>query len=104
MFGTIKKLFGFGPKIDLSKVIADGAQIVDVRTPAEYSSGHMKGSVNIPLDTISSRLNKLKKEQAVITCCASGMRSRTAKNILTACGFNQVYNGGSWHNLRKYGE
>lgn len=104
MFITIKKWFGFGPKIDLRKVIADGAQIVDVRTPGEYSSGHLKDSVNIPLDKLSSKLSTLKKDQVVITCCASGMRSRTAKNILTACGFNHVYNGGSWHNLRKYGK
>lgn len=104
MFGTIKKLFGFGPTIDLSKIIANGAQIVDVRTPGEYSSGHLKDSINIPLDKLSSRLSKLKKDRAVITCCASGMRSRAAKNILTAYGFNHVYNGGSWHNLRKYGK
>ncbi|MBS1523530.1 MAG: rhodanese-like domain-containing protein [Bacteroidetes bacterium] len=102
MFGVIKKLLGIGSKSDLSEIIANGAQIIDVRTPGEYSSGHLKGSVNIPLDTLSSRLSKLKKDQAVITCCASGMRSQAAKNILISVGFSHVYNGGSWHNLRKY--
>lgn len=102
MLEAIKKLLGFGPKADFGKIIAGGAQIVDVRTPAEYSSGHLKGAVNIPLDTLSSRLSKLKKDRAVITCCASGMRSRAAKNMLTSCGFSDVYNGGTWHNLRKY--
>src|SRR4051794_36463015 len=102
MFGAIKKLLGFGPKADLSKIIANGAQIIDVRTPGEYSSGHLKTSVNIPLDTLQSRLAKLKKDQPVVTCCASGMRSTVAKNLLLSGGFNHVYNGGSWHNLKKY--
>jgi rhodanese-related sulfurtransferase len=102
MFNAIKKLFGFGPKADLDKIIANGAQIVDVRTPGEYSSGHLKGSVNIPLDALPSRLSKLKKDRAVVTCCASGMRSRAARNILISGGFSHVYNGGSWYSLRKY--
>jgi rhodanese-related sulfurtransferase len=102
MFKAIKKLLGRGPKTDLDKIIANGAQIVDVRTPGEYSSGHIRGSVNIPLDTLPSGLNQLKKDQAVVTCCASGMRSRAARNILMSSGFNHVYNGGSWYNLRKY--
>lgn len=102
MIETIKKLLGLGPKADLGKIIANGAQIIDVRTRGEYSSGHVKGSVNIPLDTLSSRLSKLKKDRAIITCCASGMRSRVAKNILTSGGFSDVHNGGSWHDLRRY--
>ncbi len=102
MFGSIKKLLGLGAKTDLSQIIASGAQIVDVRTPGEYSSGHLKSSINIPLDVLSFRSGKLKKDQPVVTCCASGMRSRTAKNILVSAGFNYVYNGGRWHNLRKY--
>jgi rhodanese-related sulfurtransferase len=102
MFGTIKKLLGFGTKVDLNEIITKGAQIVDVRSQGEYSSGHLKSSVNIPLEALPSRLSKLKKERAVITCCASGMRSRVAKNILLSGGFTHVYNGGSWHNLKKY--
>ncbi|MBS1530351.1 MAG: rhodanese-like domain-containing protein [Bacteroidetes bacterium] len=102
MLEAIKKLLGFGPKIDLAKLIAEGAQVVDVRSSVEYSSGHLKRSVNIPLDTLSSRLAKLKKDKPVITCCASGVRSRVAKTILVSGGFSQVYNGGSWYNLRKY--
>jgi rhodanese-related sulfurtransferase len=102
MFNSIKKLLGFGAKEDIGKLIRKGAVIIDVRTPAEYASGHIRKSVNIPLDALKAHISKLKKDVPVITCCASGMRSRAAKSILKAHGFAEVYNGGSWHNLRKY--
>jgi len=38
----------------------------------------------------------------IVTCCASGMRSRSAKAILLSNGYKHVYNGGSWHNLTAY--
>lgn len=52
---------GFGPKVDISALIAQGATVVDVRTPAEYKDGHVKGSINLPLQTLGSQMNKLKK-------------------------------------------
>lgn len=102
MSNILKNLFGLGPKTDLGELIMNGAVIIDVRTPGEYASGHIKNSVNIPLNILPSRLVKLKKDKPVITCCASGMRSGAAKNMLIANGFEQVHNGGSWQNLRKY--
>lgn len=101
--GLLQKLFGLGPKVDLGELIAQGATIVDVRSKAEYAGGHVKGSVNIPLDQLSSNLKKFKsKEQAIITCCASGMRSSSAKGMLKSQGYTNVHNGGSWHNLNRY--
>jgi phage shock protein E len=103
MIAGIKKLLGIGPKIDLGEVIANGAIIIDVRSKGEFSSGHAKGSINIPLDQLSSNLKKLKsKEQAIITCCASGMRSASARSILKSAGYLHVYNAGSWNRLNKY--
>lgn len=102
MFDSIKKLLGIGPKVDLGELIANGAIIVDVRSSGEYASGHLKRSVNIPLDTLKMKHGKLKKDTPVITCCASGMRSSIAKKILLASGFEQVHNGGSWYNLKRY--
>jgi rhodanese-related sulfurtransferase len=100
MLSTLKKLLGFGPSVDFAQLVKDGATIVDVRSKSEYSSGHIKGSINIPLDTLSNNLNKIKdKNKPVITCCASGMRSASAKGILTSKGFTQVYNGGGWYGL-----
>ncbi len=102
MLNKLKELLGFGPKTDLGAVIAAGGIIIDVRTPGEYAGGHVKGSVNIPLNSLGSQMAKLKKDKAIITCCASGMRSGSAKAMLQSKGFAQVYNGGSWMNLKKY--
>lgn len=102
MIEAIKKLIGMGPKVDLGQVIANGGVIVDVRTTGEYNGGHIKGSVNIPLDTLRSQMAKLKKDKPVITCCASGMRSASAKSQLQANGFKEVYNAGSWLALKKF--
>lgn len=100
MINQLKKLLGIAPKADYKSLMAQGAMIVDVRTPAEFSSGHIKGSVNIPLQELSKRAQKLKKDRVIITCCASGMRSASAKGVLKSMGFTEVYNGGGWLSLR----
>jgi phage shock protein E len=99
MIEMLKQLFGMGPKVDTAALVANGAVIVDVRTPGEFASGHVKGSLNIPLDTLQSRLKELPADKPIITCCASGMRSGTAKSVLLNSGFKEVYNGGSWSSL-----
>ena len=96
----LRKLFGSAPKTDYKELVKQGAIIVDVRTPGEYKSGHIKGSLNIPLDSIGNNLSKLKKDKSIICCCASGMRSGSAKSILKSKGYNEVYNGGSWIGLQ----
>ncbi len=99
MINTIKSLFGFGPKVNYRALIENGAKIIDVRTRGEYASGHIKGSVNIPLNELNGQLKKFKKDQVIITCCASGMRSASAKAQLKAMGFSEVHNGGGWYSL-----
>ena len=101
MINRLKKLFGLGAKVDYTDLVKRGAIILDVRSKAEYLGGHIKGSTNIPVDTLRNNLFKLKdKNQPIITCCASGMRSASAKSILKSNGYSQVYNGGSWSSLR----
>jgi phage shock protein E len=101
MINRLKKLFGLGPKVDYTNLVKQGAIILDVRSKAEYLGGHIKGSTNIPVDTLRNNLSKLKdKNQPIITCCASGMRSASAKSILKSSGYSQVYNGGGWSSLR----
>jgi len=100
MINTLKKIFGLGPKIDYAQLVSKGAVIIDVRTNGEYQQGHIKGSINIPLQQLQNNLSKIKKDKTVITCCASGMRSASAKNILKSNGFSQVHNGGGWMGLR----
>ena len=104
MINFLKKMIGMGPQTDVETLINNGAIIVDVRTKSEYQSGHVKGSLNIPLDVIQNQYSKLTKDKPIITCCASGMRSASAKNLLIANGFTEVYNGGSWLNLKRYKE
>ena len=101
MFDSIKKLFGFGPSVNYADLVKQGAIILDVRSKGEYSGGHINGSINISVDTLSSNLSKLKdKNKTIITCCASGMRSASAKSILKSNGYTNVYNGGGWSNLK----
>lgn len=101
MINTIKKLFGIGPQVNYAELVQQGALILDVRSKGEYAGGHIKRSINISVDTLNNNLNKLKnKEQTIITCCASGMRSASAKSILKSQGYTKVYNGGGWSSLQ----
>ena len=100
MIGILKKIFGGGPKIDFALLKANGAIIIDVRSPGEFASGHIKGAVNIPLNNIANGISKYKKDATIITCCASGMRSASAKSILVSKGYNNVFNGGGWSSLQ----
>ncbi len=101
MLAALKKLFGFGPSVSYSDLMKNGGVIIDVRTKGEYAGGHIKGSVNIPLDQLSNNLSKFKDlNQPIITCCASGMRSASGKSILKSKGYTNVHNGGSWMSLR----
>ena len=93
-------MLGFGTKTNKIKEFTDkGAVIIDVRTPGEFEGGHIKGSKNIPLNTISSKINEIKKlNKSVIACCASGMRSAQATSVLKQNGIDCV-NGGGWQSL-----
>lgn len=100
MLQLLKKIFSGGPQVNYSELVANGAQIIDVRTRQEYAGGHIKGSVNIPLNELNANLKKIKKDKPVITCCASGMRSSSAKGILKSNGYADVHNGGGWAGLQ----
>lgn len=73
MFDTIKNLFGLD-KTDYAELVKNGAIIVDVRSK-ENSLGHIKNSINIPVDQLANNLSRLKdKNKPVMICCASGMQ------------------------------
>ncbi len=100
MFEKLKNIFGL-KKTDYKQLLSNGAIIVDVRSKGEFESGHIKNAINISVDQLKNNLHKLKdKNIPVITCCASGMRSASAKSILLANGYTQVYNGGGWYSLQ----
>ena len=102
MFNAIKNLFSSQPSLTLEEALSKGAYIVDVRSPQEFKSGHVKGSVNIPLETIQQRIEQLKGKEYIVTCCRSGNRSGVAKSILQAKGIKNVVNGGSWQNVEQH--
>jgi phage shock protein E len=76
------------------------ATIIDVRTPGEFMMGNVEGSINIPLDEVSSRVEEFKNiEGNVVLCCASGGRSGQATMFLQQNGLSNVYNGGGWQTV-----
>lgn len=101
MISKIKKLLENKENINLEKIIANGAIVIDVRTADEYKGGHIKGSLNIPLSDIKEAMSWLIKDVPTIMCCESGSRSDAAKKILEANGYSKVYNGGSCNDLGK---
>jgi phage shock protein E len=98
--GFFQKLFG-GGNSDAQQAVANGATIIDVRSPQEFAGGHAKGAVNIPLNTLKSNITKIKKmKKPIVLCCASGMRSGQGTSILKSEGIDEVYNAGSWTTLK----
>jgi len=100
--GLLSKLFGLKPKKDIGEMLSRGGIVVDVRSPQEFKSGHLEGSINMPLDSFASNSNKLDPKKPIVVCCASGMRSSSALSILKSKGFEDAANGGGWKSLVKY--
>lgn len=71
--------------------------IIDVRSPSEFASGHVRGAVNVPLDRFAQDIELIvtDKNTPMILCCLSGGRSGMACDFLQRQGFQQVKNGGS---------
>ncbi len=89
--------------IDVGKIIkSNQGTIIDVRSIAEYKSGNVDKSINIPLHQIPERLVEIKNlAQPIIVCCASGNRSGQARNFLIQHEIT-CYNGGSWLDINQY--
>ena len=64
------------------------ATLLDVRTPAEYKSGHIEGFINIEVDALRENIGRLDKAKPVFVHCRSGLRSYLACRILTQNGFD----------------
>jgi len=94
--GFLSNLFGSSRNENLATLVKEGAFLVDVRTPNEFGSGHVIGSVNIPLDQVANQLSKFNNKKHIVVFCRSGNRSGLAKSILEQNGFSNVTNGGTW--------
>lgn len=96
------QMFQSETNLDLKTIIEAGAFLVDVRTEGEFAEGHAKGSVNIPLDTVSSQLARFQNKNNIVVFCRSGGRSSQAKAILEQNGFTNVINGGTWDYINQF--
>lgn len=66
--------------------------ILDVRTPEEYKTGHIKGAVNLPNETIGKEDIPMlpRKDQTILVYCRSGNRSKQASSKLAALGYTDI--------------
>ena len=85
--------------LDVKAMLDRKAQIVDVRTRAEYSSASHPKAINIPLDQLEARIKELDRNRPILVCCASGSRSASGVSILKKAGFTEVANLGSWRRI-----
>ena len=85
-----------GDQPDLAAIAAEPDVLyLDVRTPAEFASGHMPGAVNIPLADLHRAAAVIgEPSRPVIAYCRSGARSGSASSTLATQGFERVVNGG----------
>jgi rhodanese-related sulfurtransferase len=99
--GLLSAIFGYSKKQDkIIEILTNGGIIIDVRNPGEFKTGHVKGSKNIPLNSITVKLSDIKKlNKPIVLCCASGIRSAQATNILKKEGI-EAMNGGGWRSLQ----
>ena len=70
--------------------VVEKATILDVREPVEYRKGHLPGALNIPMGQLTASLGDLDRNQPVYVVCASGNRSSTMTEVLTAAGFDAI--------------
>ena len=89
-------MFGWGVKSisvdELAEKLAKGKQVlIDVREPYEFSSGHIKGAVSIPLGKLAEKLGKLDPHAETFVICQSGHRSGSAVRRLKRAGFEEAY-------------
>jgi phage shock protein E len=74
------------------KLVASGIKVVDVRTPAEFSTGHVPGAINIPYDEMAKRHPEVGEPATpVLLYCKTGRRSEAAARTLRDKGFTTIY-------------
>ena len=76
--------------------------VIDVRSEAEFATGHVSGAINVPYDRIASSIASLAgvdKSHPIVVYCRSGARSAVAASILAELGYTQVVNGGALSSL-----
>lgn len=79
-------------------LVKQGALLLDVRTPAEFSGGHISGAKNIPVQELPNRMSELPPtSRQIVVYCRSGGRSASASSLLRQAGYT-VHDLGAMHN------
>lgn len=88
---------------EMKELVKDGAVLVDVRTLAEFKSGHLDEAVNLPVETIADTIgNEISdKDTKIVLYCRSGNRSATAGQTLIDMGYKNVYDMGGMSNCEE---
>lgn len=81
---------------EIDDLVKNGGMLIDVREPAERKGGYIKGSINIPLNELRSRLNELPKGEILYVSCQVGLRGYLASRILSEHGFRVKNLDGGW--------
>jgi phage shock protein E len=69
--------------------------LLDVRSVMEFEGEHINGAINIPLDTVESKIKEIAAmPKPIVVYCLSGGRSGVATSILQQNGISETYNGG----------
>ena len=94
IFQSKEQLFKNVTPAELKERLDNGEPLylIDVRTPNEYSTGHIAGTRLLPLQTLQQRINEIPRDAAVVCICRSGGRSATASELLANAGFQDVTN------------
>ena len=79
---------------EAKELIGDGAHVIDVREPNEYSAGHVPGATLIPVNSVFARREELPKDGKIVFVCAVGSRSALACEMAAAAGYpaESLYN------------
>lgn len=98
---SVKAYKDISPKDVVNMLSSKEGILIDVRTPTEYESGHIKGAINFPLQILKQEMDKnnISKDTPIILYCQSGVRSKNASKLLEELGYSKVYNLGginSW--------
>jgi rhodanese-related sulfurtransferase len=95
LFGTSQddSVKVLSPQEFKEQIEKETVQLIDVRTPNEYQSGHIKGAENIDFYSpfFKSEFEKLNTKKPLYIYCRSGMRSRQASKQLIDLGFTEIY-------------
>ena len=84
------------------RLLAEGAVVLDVRSPVEFASQSIPGAINVPLDSLEFQVANAvpSKDTPVLLHCQSGGRSGVATRILRGLGYSRAFNLGSLANAR----